>query len=221
MKSLKGSQTEKNILTAFAGESQARNRYDYFAGRAKNDGFVLVQEIFVETALQEKEHAKRLFKFLEGGDVEITAAYPAGVIADSEANLIAAASGENHEHTVMLNYILENKLYFKDYVEKYTNAAFVVGKDYAFNDGLFSGYDPATRTYDKKTWVLEMGPDGKPVVDPTFQNERCVINMMRQHYSRYTLKNVSDVTGVSQENLLKVYKAFCATGGPDKAGTIM
>ena len=101
MKSLKGSQTEKNILIAFAGESQARNRYDYFAGRAKNDGFVLVQEIFVETALQEKEHAKRLFKFLEGGDVEITAAYPAGVIADSEANLIAAASGENHEHTVM------------------------------------------------------------------------------------------------------------------------
>ena len=101
MKSLKGSQTEKNILTAFAGESQARNRYDYFAGRAKNDGFVLVQEIFVETALQEKEHAKRLFKFLEGGDVEITAAFPAGVIAGSEANLIAAASGENHEHTVM------------------------------------------------------------------------------------------------------------------------
>ena len=101
MKSLKGSQTEKNILTAFAGESQARNRYDYFAGRAKNDGFVLVQEIFVETALQEKEHAKRLFKFLEGGEVEINAAFPAGVIAGSEANLIAAASGENHEHTVM------------------------------------------------------------------------------------------------------------------------
>ena len=101
MKSLKGTQTEKNILTAFAGESQARNRYDYFAGKAKNDGYVLVQEIFVETALQEKEHAKRLFKFLEGGDVEITAAYPAGVIAGSEANLIAAASGENHEHTEM------------------------------------------------------------------------------------------------------------------------
>lgn len=121
----------------------------------------------------------------------------------------------------MVNYILENKLYFKDYVEKYTNAAFVVGKDYAFNDGLFSGYDPATRTYDKKSWALETGPDGAPVIDPTFQNERCVINMMRQHYSRYTLKNVSDVTGVSQENLLKVYKAFCATGGPTKAGTIL
>ena len=101
MKSLKGSQTEKNILTAFAGESQARNRYDYFAGRAKNDGFVLVQEIFVETALQEKEHAKRLFKFLEGGEVEIQAAYPAGVLAGSEANLLAAAHGENYEHTEM------------------------------------------------------------------------------------------------------------------------
>ena len=101
MKSLKGSQTEKNILTAFAGESQARNRYDYFAGRAKNDGFVLVQEIFVETALQEKEHAKRLFKFLEGGDVEITAAFPAGIITGTEANLYAAAAGEHHEYTEM------------------------------------------------------------------------------------------------------------------------
>ena len=72
MKSLKGTQTEKNILTAFAGESQARNRYDYFAAKAKKDGFVLIADIFTETALQEKEHAKRLFKFLEGGAVEIT-----------------------------------------------------------------------------------------------------------------------------------------------------
>ena len=101
MKSLKGTQTEKNILTAFAGESQARNRYDYFASKAKSDGYVLVRDIFTETALQEKEHAKRLFKFLEGGEVEIQAAYPAGVIADSEANLIAAAGGENYEHTQM------------------------------------------------------------------------------------------------------------------------
>jgi len=101
MKSLKGTQTEKNILTAFAGESQARNRYDYYAAKAKADGYVLVRDVFLETALQEKEHAKRLFKFLEGGEVEITAAYPAGVIADSGANLLAAASGENHEHTCM------------------------------------------------------------------------------------------------------------------------
>ncbi len=97
MKSLKGSKTEKNILAAFAGESQARNRYTYFAATAKKEGFVQISDIFIETAEQEKEHAKRLFKFLEGGEVEITAAFPAGVIADTESNLRAAAAGENHE----------------------------------------------------------------------------------------------------------------------------
>lgn len=101
MKSLQGTQTEKNILTAVAGESQARNRYDFFSGRAKKDGFVLVQQVFTETALQEKEHAKRLFKFLEGGEVEITGGFPAGVIGDTEANLLASAAGEQHEHTSM------------------------------------------------------------------------------------------------------------------------
>ena len=101
MKSLKGTQTEKNILTAFAGESQARNRYDYFASKAKKDGFVLIADIFTETALQEKEHAKRLFKFLEGGAVEITAAYPAGAIKSTAENLEAAASGENEEWSSM------------------------------------------------------------------------------------------------------------------------
>ena len=101
MKSLKGTQTEKNILIAFAGESQARNRYDFFSSAAKNEGFVKAAEIFTITAAQEKEHAKRLFKFLEGGDVEIVAAYPAGIIGCTENNLIAAAAGENHEHTEM------------------------------------------------------------------------------------------------------------------------
>ncbi|MBU3826647.1 MAG: rubrerythrin family protein [Candidatus Anaerobiospirillum merdipullorum] len=101
MPSLKGTQTEKNILTAFAGESQARNRYTYFASVAKKEGFVLISEIFTETANQEKEHAKRLFKFLEGGAVEITAAYPAGVIGDTAANLEASAAGENEEWTDM------------------------------------------------------------------------------------------------------------------------
>lgn len=101
MKSLKGTQTEKNILTAFAGESQARNRYDYFAAKAKKGGFVLIADIFTETALQEKEHAKRLFKFLEGGAVEITAAYPAGAIKSTAENLEAAASGENEEWSSM------------------------------------------------------------------------------------------------------------------------
>lgn len=101
MKSLKGTQTEKNILTAFSGESQARNRYAYFASKAKKEGYVQIQQIFNETAENEKEHAKRLFKFLEGGDVEIAAAFPAGVIGTTVENLKAAADGENHEHTEM------------------------------------------------------------------------------------------------------------------------
>lgn len=97
MKSLKGSKTEKNILTAFAGESQARNRYTFFASKAKEEGFIQIQAIFLETADQEKEHAKRLFKFLEGGELEIKASFPAGVIGSTADNLLAAAGGENHE----------------------------------------------------------------------------------------------------------------------------
>jgi rubrerythrin len=101
MKSLKGSQTEKNILTAFCGESQARNRYTYFASVAKKAGYEQVAAIFTETADQEKEHAKRLFKYLEGGEVEITAAFPAGVIGDTVANLREAAGGEAYEEDDM------------------------------------------------------------------------------------------------------------------------
>jgi rubrerythrin len=101
MGNLKGTQTEKNILTAFAGESQARNRYSYFASQAKKDGYVQISEIFTETANQEKEHAKRLFKLLEGGEVEVTAAFPAGVIATTLDNLKEAAAGENYEYTDM------------------------------------------------------------------------------------------------------------------------
>ena len=98
---LKGSQTEKNILTAFAGESQARNRYTYFSSQAKKEGYEQISTIFEETANQEKEHAKRLFKFLEGGEVEIKASFPAGVIGTTLENLKASASGENHEHQQM------------------------------------------------------------------------------------------------------------------------
>jgi len=101
MGSLKGSMTEKNLLTAFAGESQARNRYTYFASRAKKEGYKQMEAIFLETADQEKEHAKRLFKFLEGGEVEISAAFPAGTIGTTLENLKAAAAGENYEHTQM------------------------------------------------------------------------------------------------------------------------
>ena len=96
---LKGSRTEKNLLAAFAGESQARNRYTYFAGAAKKEGYVQIANAFEETAGHEKEHAKRFFKFLEGGDVTITASYPAGVIGDTAANLKAAAAGEHMEWT--------------------------------------------------------------------------------------------------------------------------
>ena len=98
---LKGSKTERNILTAFAGESQARNRYTYFASQAKKEGYVQIQDIFEETANQEKEHAKRLFKLLEGGEVEIQAAFPAGIIDITEGNLKGAATGEHYEWTEM------------------------------------------------------------------------------------------------------------------------
>ena len=101
MTTLKGTQTEKNILTAFAGESQARNRYTYFASKAKKEGYVQISTIFEETANQEKEHAKRLFKLLEGGEVEISASFPAGVIGSTLENLQEAAAGENYEQTVM------------------------------------------------------------------------------------------------------------------------
>ena len=101
MKSLKGTKTEKNLLTAFAGESQARNRYTYFASKAKKEGYVQISGIFAETADNEKEHAERLFKFLEGGEAEVAAAFPAGIIGKTVDNLKAAAGGENYEHTTM------------------------------------------------------------------------------------------------------------------------
>ena len=98
---LKGSQTEKNLLAAFAGESQARNRYTYFASQARKEGYEQIAAIFEETANQEKEHAKREFKFLKGGDVQVAASFPAGVICKTVENLKAAAAGEDYETTEM------------------------------------------------------------------------------------------------------------------------
>jgi len=97
--SIKGSRTEKNLLTAFAGESQARNRYTYFAGQARKEGYDQISFIFEETANQEKEHAKRFFKFLEGGEAGVQAIFPAGIIGTTLENLEAAAAGEHHEHS--------------------------------------------------------------------------------------------------------------------------
>ncbi|MDR1632071.1 MAG: rubrerythrin family protein [Dysgonamonadaceae bacterium] len=100
-KSIKGTKTEQNLLKAFAGESQARTRYTYFASVAKKEGYEQISAIFLETAEQEKEHAKRFFKFLEGGMVEITASYPAGIIGTTAENLEAAAAGENEEWDIL------------------------------------------------------------------------------------------------------------------------
>lgn len=107
MKSLKGTQTEKNLMISFAGESQARMRYTYFASVAKKEGYEQISAIFTETADQEKEHAKRFFKFLEGGNVEVTATFPAGVIGSTAENLAAAAAGENEEWTEMYPHFAE------------------------------------------------------------------------------------------------------------------
>jgi rubrerythrin len=99
--SIKGTQTEKNLLIAFAGESQARNRYTFFASKAKKEGLMQISEIFLETANQEKEHAEQFFKYLEGGELEITTSFPAGVIGTTFDNLLSAAQGEEYEWSVM------------------------------------------------------------------------------------------------------------------------
>jgi rubrerythrin len=106
-KSLKGTKTEQNLLKSFAGESQARNRYEFYASVAKKEGYEQIAAIFLETSLQEKEHAKRFFKFLEGGSVEITAGYPAGIIGTTKENLKAAAEGENEEWTDLYPHFAE------------------------------------------------------------------------------------------------------------------
>ncbi|MBN2875414.1 MAG: rubrerythrin family protein [Spirochaetales bacterium] len=101
MKSVKGTQTEKNLMAAFAGESQARNRYTYFSSKARDEGFMQIAAIFEETASQEKEHAKRLFKLMEGGEITITGTFPAGPVGTTSENLLEAAGGENYEWQTM------------------------------------------------------------------------------------------------------------------------
>ena len=110
MASIKGTETEKNLLKSFAGESQARTRYTYFSSIAKKEGYVQIADIFEETANQEKEHAKRFFKFLEGGDLEITAMFPAGKMGTTQENLFAAAIGENEEHAELYPMFAEMAL---------------------------------------------------------------------------------------------------------------
>ena len=121
----------------------------------------------------------------------------------------------------MIKYILDNTLYNKDYVVGYTDAAFLVGDGFEFKDGLFSGYDPAKRAYDKGKWALQRDDKGVPKMDRTLQDKRCVFQLLKQHYSRYTPKLVSTITGTPEADLLAVYKAYAATGATGKAGTIM
>ncbi len=127
----------------------------------------------------------------------------------------------------MINYILQNNLYWKDYVVNYTNAAFIVGEGYDFKDGMFSGYDPKTRKYDAKQWDFEMEPQADPKAapkaktDPTLSHPRCVFNLLKKHYSRYDLDTVSRVCGTPKEKLEEVYRTYAETGKPDKSGVIM
>ncbi len=121
----------------------------------------------------------------------------------------------------MIKYILDNKLYDVEYVANYTNAPFILGKDFGFKDGLFSGYDKAKRSYDSKKWAFEMDANGVPKMDRTLKDKRCVLSLLKKHYERYTTKLVSKITGTSEADLVKVYKAYGATGAKGKAGTSM
>jgi formate dehydrogenase major subunit len=119
----------------------------------------------------------------------------------------------------MIHYILENKKFFNDYVLNYTNASFIVNADFNFNDGLFSGYDTAKRKYNKDSWTFDKDGRGVPERDMSLNHPHSVFQLLKKHYSRYTLERVSSITGVSKKNLLKVYEIYASTGVPDKAGT--
>jgi len=121
----------------------------------------------------------------------------------------------------MINYIIEKNKYFREYVAEYTNASFILSGKYDFKDGVFSGYDPKARTYDKSTWAFEKDEKGIPKKDRTLQDPRCVFQQLKKHYSRYDLDTVSAITGTPREDLLKAYEMYSATGEKGKAGTIM
>jgi len=121
----------------------------------------------------------------------------------------------------MIKYLLDNNIYDEFYVKNYTNGSLIVNPKYSFNDGLFSGYDSAKRTYDKSTWALEKDENGIPKRDTTLQDPRCVFQLLKKHYSRYTMEKVSQITGTPTVDLEKVYKTYASTVSPNKAGTIL
>jgi formate dehydrogenase major subunit len=121
----------------------------------------------------------------------------------------------------MIKYLIDNNMYDEFYVKNYTNASFIVNPKYSFDDGLFSGYDPNKRAYDRSTWALEKDENGIPKRDMSLQDPRCVFQILKKHYSRYTLQKVSEITGTPTTDLEKVYKAYGSTYAPDKAGTVL
>jgi len=121
----------------------------------------------------------------------------------------------------MIKYIIDNKLYNMDYIRAYTNAPFVVGEDFGFENGLFSGYDKKARKYDKSKWAFAMDDNGVPKMDRSLKDPRCVFQLLKKHYDRYDTKLVSKITGTPEADLLKVYKTYAATGATGKAATIM
>ncbi len=121
----------------------------------------------------------------------------------------------------MIKYILDHDLIFKEYVVDYTNASFIVGDKFSFNDGLFSGYNEATRSYDKSTWAFAMDAEGNPRKDPTLTDPQCVYQLLKKHYARYDMDKVAAISGMKKEDLIKLYETYAATGKADKAGTIM
>lgn len=121
----------------------------------------------------------------------------------------------------LINYVLQNNLYHHDYVANYTNAAFIIDDGFDFNDGIFSGYDPEQRKYDQKTWKYKTDAEGNPLKDASLQHPRCVFQLLKKHFERYDVDTVCKVTGTPKDLYLKVAETFCATGAPDKTGTIM
>lgn len=121
----------------------------------------------------------------------------------------------------LIRYIMENDLFFRQYVVDYTNASYIVGADYGFADGLFTGFDAEKGTYNTKKWAFAADENGMTLKDPTLNDPRCVFQLMKAHYARYDRKTVSDVTGISEEQLSTLWSAFASTGKPDRAGTIL
>ncbi len=121
----------------------------------------------------------------------------------------------------MVKYILDNKLYHEEYIAHYTNAPFIVGAKFEFKNGLFSGYDPKTRKYDKSAWAFDLDSKGVPKMDRSLKHERSVFQLLKKHFDRYDTKTVSEITGTPEKDLKLVYKTYAATGKPGKAGTIM